>query len=258
MNYSNYHTHSRLCDGKDSLEELVQKAVELGCPEIGFSGHSYTAFDEGYCMSVEQYREYMDEISRLREVYGGRISILAGIEQDYYSDEIPEGLDYVIGSVHYVLKDGRYLSVDLSEEDFCSSVREHYDGDYLAFAEDYYRVMGDIYNKTHCDIIGHFDLITKFNERNRLFDTHDERYVRAVMSALDAIDESLARNAESGEGPGTVLFEINTGAMARGYRTEAYPSDAIVAELFRRGHQLMLNSDCHNKEQLLFGFDKYI
>ena len=123
MNYSNYHTHSRLCDGKDSLEELVQKAVELGCPEIGFSGHSYTAFDEGYCMSVEQYREYMDEISRLREVYGDRISILAGIEQDYYSDEIPESLDYVIGSVHYVLKDGRYLSVDLSEEDFCSSVR---------------------------------------------------------------------------------------------------------------------------------------
>lgn len=258
MNYSNYHTHSNLCDGKDSLEELVQKAIELGCPEIGFSGHSYTSFDEDYCMSVEQYKEYMDEIRRLQVAYGGKIRILAGIEQDYYSEEIPDGLDYVIGSVHYVLKKGKYLSVDLSEEDFCSNVRENYGGDFLAFAEDYYKVVGDLYNKTHCDVIGHFDLITKYNEGNRLFDTHDERYVRAVKNALDSIEKSLADAYEAGIGTGEVLFEINTGAMARGYRKEAYPADFIIAELFRRGYKLMLNSDCHDREQLLFGFEKYV
>ena len=82
MNYSNYHTHSNLCDGKASREELGQKAIELGGPEIGVSGHSYTSFDEDYCMSVEQYKEYMDEIRRLQVAYGGKIRILAGIEQD--------------------------------------------------------------------------------------------------------------------------------------------------------------------------------
>ena len=44
---SNYHTHSTFCDGADSPEELVIEAIRLGCPEIGFSGHSYLKEDRG-------------------------------------------------------------------------------------------------------------------------------------------------------------------------------------------------------------------
>ena len=29
---SNFHTHSTFCDGKDTLWELVEEAVRLGCP----------------------------------------------------------------------------------------------------------------------------------------------------------------------------------------------------------------------------------
>ena len=46
MTPSSYHTHTTFCDGKDSPEELVLEAIRLGCPEIGFSGHAHTAFDE--------------------------------------------------------------------------------------------------------------------------------------------------------------------------------------------------------------------
>lgn len=248
MKYSNYHTHTNLCDGSDSPEELVIKAIELGCPELGFSGHVYTAYDESYCMSHDREKEYFAEIRRLRKVYGDKIRILAGIEQDYYGGELPETPDYIIGSVHCILKDAVYLCVDLSEEDFCANVRDYYDGDFLAFAEDYYKVLGDIYNKTHCDIVGHFDLITKFNEDDKLFDTSDPRYRKAALDALESIVSSAA-------GEKVPVFEINTGGMARGYRSEPYPAEFIREELKKRGLKTILSSDCHNREQLLYGFD---
>lgn len=33
---SNYHTHTRFCDGKNTPEEIVREAIRLGCPELGF------------------------------------------------------------------------------------------------------------------------------------------------------------------------------------------------------------------------------
>ena len=65
MAFSNYHTHSTFCDGKDTPEETVLEAIRLGCPELGFSGHSYTSFDD-CCMSPEGTERYRAEIRRLR------------------------------------------------------------------------------------------------------------------------------------------------------------------------------------------------
>ena len=60
MTYSNYHTHTTYCDGADSPEELVLEAIRLGCPEIGFSGHSYLEEDTG-SMSPEGTVDYCRE-----------------------------------------------------------------------------------------------------------------------------------------------------------------------------------------------------
>ena len=45
MALSNFHTHTTYCDGKDTPRALAEEAMRLGCPALGFSGHSYTAFD---------------------------------------------------------------------------------------------------------------------------------------------------------------------------------------------------------------------
>ena len=45
MMFSNYHTHTTYCDGANTPEELVLEAIRLGCPELGFSGHSHLAED---------------------------------------------------------------------------------------------------------------------------------------------------------------------------------------------------------------------
>ena len=36
----NLHTHTTYCDGKNTAEEMVQKAIELGFRSLGFSGHA--------------------------------------------------------------------------------------------------------------------------------------------------------------------------------------------------------------------------
>jgi histidinol-phosphatase (PHP family) len=41
-------------------------------------------------------------------------------------------------------------------------------------------------------------------------------------------------------------FEVNTGAIARGYRTTPYPMPFIIKEFQRRGFGVVLTSDCHN------------
>ncbi|PWM64124.1 MAG: histidinol-phosphatase [Eubacteriales Family XIII. Incertae Sedis bacterium] len=240
---SNYHTHTVYCDGNDTPEALVLEAIRLGCPSIGFSGHSFTEFDQSYCMSREKTEEYKREVRALKEKYRGQIEILLGVEQDYYSEEPTDEYDYVIGSVHYILKDGVYLTVDWTREQQEEDVKIYYGGDFYAYAEDYYKIVADIYRKTKCDIVGHFDLITKFNQDDALFDTKDERYRNAALAAVRALLKTPA------------AFEINTGAIARGLRTEPYPAKFILDEIYREGGEVLITSDCHAKENLLFGFD---
>ena len=49
-------------------------------------------------------------------------------------------------------------------------------------------------------------------------------------------------------------FEVNTGAIARGYRTTPYPDPFLVKELKRLGFGAVISSDCHNKALMDFGF----
>ena len=72
MTHKNYHTHTIFCDGKDTPESLVEEALRLGCREIGFSGHSYTYFDESWCMSKEKTKAYRECILRLKSKYKKR------------------------------------------------------------------------------------------------------------------------------------------------------------------------------------------
>lgn len=241
----NYHTHTCFCDGKHTPEEMVQEALRLGCKEIGFSGHSYTPFDGSFCMSRENTLAYIDAVRAVQEKYADQIKIYLGIEQDYHSPESTEGYDYILGSVHYVEKDGAYLSIDESKQTQIDIVKQYYDGDFYSFVEDYYAVVSDVYNKTKCHIIGHFDLITKFNRERDLFDPNHPRYIAAAQKALNALLDAPA------------ILEVNTGAMSRGYTAEPYPPKNILDQWVNAGKKLIFSSDCHSKDHLLFGYDIY-
>lgn len=239
----NYHTHTVFCDGKDTPEEMVKKAIELGFSELGFSGHAYVACDEESNMLRDGTKQYKAEVKQLKEKYKDKIKILLGVEQDYYSTEPTDDYDYIIGSVHYILKGDEYLFVDYSKQRQIDNVNNYYGGDFYAFIEDYYSLVADIYNKTKCDIIGHFDLITKFNDDGDLFDINHPRYIAAWQKAANVLINTPA------------VFEVNTGAIARGYKKEPYPEKSIIEYLKKNNVKLIFSSDCHNKDYLLCGYE---
>lgn len=239
----NLHTHSKFCDGADEPEDIVIKAIAEGFDAIGFSSHSYTPFDESYCMT-DAYG-YVTECERLCKEYKDRITVLCGLEQDYFAPPPTYEPDYIIGSVHYIKCGREYIPVDESPQILTAAADRYFSGDVCSLCEEYYKLVSKVADKTGCDIIGHFDLISKFCEAYPgLIDFADERIIRAEERAI----ESLI--------PYGVPFEVNTGAIARGLRTSPYPSQRCLEKIARMGGSVILTSDCHSKAKLSFGFEE--
>ena len=100
-------------------------------------------------------------------------------------------------------------------------------------ADAYYGAFVPYILKRKPDIIGHFDLITKFDEketdmflRNAEYEALAERYTKEALKA-------------------DCIFEVNTGAISRGYRQTPYPSAQLLHVLKREGGKVMLSSDSH-------------
>ena len=239
------HMHSVYSDGKNTAEEMILEAIRLGLETAGLSDHSHAKFDE--CgMTPEGTEAYRAEMARLKGKYAGRIRVLCGLERDYYSDDFGK-YDYVIGSVHQLeMPDGAPLYIDWTAEKQREGVEKYFGGDWYAFAEAYYETESRIVDVTKCDIIGHFDLLTKFAEQDPYFDLQHPRYVKAWQTAAD-------RLLKAGK-----PFEINTGAMSRGYRTEPYPAKDIRAYIRQHGGTMILSSDSHQKETIAYRFQDYI
>ena len=239
----NFHTHTLYCDGKDTPEDMVKAAIESGLDILGFSGHSPLG-DADWCMSEEELTDYKAEILNLKEKYSGEIEILCGLEQDYYSENSTEGFDYIIGSVHALKVSDGLLPLDDSREILENGINKYFGGDALALAECYYETLSDVVRKTSAQIIGHTDLITKYDEKGTpLFDTNHPRYIEACTKAVKKLSLS------------GVLFEVNTGAMARGLRTTPYPHKDILKVIRECGADVIINSDCHDKNFLTYGFE---
>ena len=245
MTRGGFHVHTTFCDGQASPEEMVLAALERGLPAIGFSGHSRTGFDESWCMTRAATRAYRREIARLKKQYAGRIDVFCGVEQDLLSDAPTDGCDYVIGSVHYLRVGGEYFPVDESAAHQRDAAARLFGGDPYGFAEEYFRHVERLPEATGCGVIGHFDVVAKFNEGGALFDETHPRYVAAWRCAADKLLQSGA------------LFEINTGAIARGWRSVPYPAPPILEYLIAHGARFLLGSDAHRPDGLCHGFAEW-
>jgi histidinol-phosphatase (PHP family) len=234
----NLHTHGTFCDGKDDYESTVKRAMELGFTSIGFSGHSYMSYSPAYSMSVEGTEEYEKTVRALAKKYEGQIDVLCGIEFDMYSEDPLIGYDYIIGSVHYPKLDGKYVGFDRSADEVQSVINEYFGGDGLKFAKKFYETVCELPKYAKFDIVGHFDQITKNIEKRPFFDTSSKEYRSYALEALHTVAESCN------------IFEINTGAISRGYRTTPYLEPFLLREIKDIGGGIVISSDCHDNRYL--------
>lgn len=229
----NLHTHSTFDDGKSSMEEMVQSAIAKGFSTLGFSGHSPNSIDT-CSMSMEGMNNYLETFRLLKEKYKDQISLHCGIELDSLSDIDLSPFAYIIGSIHYLNTSSGPIAIDESRETFDHLLHDIYGGDIQKLTADYYAALIDMIRSRDFDILGHIDLITKYNEDETYFPFTADWYLEQARKAVDA-------GIEKG-----VIFEMNTGAISRGYRTMPYPHASLLDYMAKKGAKLCINTDCHN------------
>lgn len=244
MSLANYHTHSCFCDGEGEPESYVIEAIERGLDAIGFSSHAPISLFKSYVMEDSRLPTYCDTIKKLKVKYRNKIQIYLGLEIDYIPDAIgpgsPQfkglGLDYTIGSIHFIKNPykGEFWEVDESPAALEKLIREIFKGNVYDFISYYFLLIRQMIKEHNPNIIGHLDLIKKFNSSNEFFEENNELYVKEVAETLRVIAAA-----------GSVL-EINTGGISRGYIKTLYPSTWIIKECKRLGIPIILNSDAHS------------
>lgn len=231
---ADYHMHTPLCrHATGPMQAYVERAIELGLEEIGFSDHNPlpNGLSGGVRMTGDQLEYYVQSVRDLQFQYHGKINVLLGLELDYIeglesylADQVRRyPWDYIIGSIHHL-------------DPACDTLswsHEHRD-DMHALYERYFQLMRQLAATGLCDIVAHFDV----PKRSGVPPAGDEAAL--VTGALDAI-------ASAG-----LCLEINTS----GYRhrelpePQPYPSFDIVREAMRRGIALTVNSDAHAPEHV--------
>ena len=107
------HTHSNWNGGKDSIEVMAQKAINLGYSYIGISDHTkFLRIENG--LHEKELLKQMEEIDKLNDRFkkqGSKFRILKGCESNVLNDgsidirdEVLAKMDYVIAGVHSNLK----------------------------------------------------------------------------------------------------------------------------------------------------------
>jgi histidinol-phosphatase (PHP family) len=242
-NKQNLHTHTTYCDGKDTPAQMIAYAMDKGFDSLGFSGHSYMFYSPDHSMSLAGTEQYKNEIAALKTQYRDRLPIFLGLEVDMYSQIDLNGYDYLLGACHYLKLGDAYIGFDRSSAECRRIVDTYFAGNGLAFAKEYYRQLADLPQYGKFDILAHVDLVTKTLEQYELFDWHSKDYLTAAIEAIDALRDHIP------------FFEVNTGAIARGYRTAPYPTETLLRELRLRGFGATISSDCHDGQQLDCGFN---
>ena len=237
---SNLHTHTTFSDGKSTPQEMVEAALDAGLVSIGFSDHAYTPYDLRYCMT--DTLGYLAEVARLKELYRGQMEIYLGVEEDSRAPVERDRFDYIFGSCHYAGVGASLRPIDSSYEYFKACLAQ-FDTPY-ALAEAYYLHFCGYIRSRRPDVIGHFDLPTKFDESEEMRYLSDSAYLSLADRALDE-----ALRAEC-------IFEVNTGLIARGYRTSPCPSDRLLHRILRNGGRVTLSSDAHEAKNLIAHFSE--
>ena len=251
---TNFHTHTTWCDGSDDPEAVVLSAIAKGFATIGFSSHSSYPDDSACTVPAAKLAGYFADIRALAAKHSGRIAVSCGVEADYIPGSTDPDRsryaafrpDYIIGSVHYVIApDGGRVPVDHSPPLLMDGIAAHFGGDAEAYVRAYFAQEREMVTSFDFDVVGHPDLVRKFNAKHPYFDESAAWYREELALTARAIAESRK------------IVEVNTGAISRGWLNDAYPSAPFRDMLRAGGVRFILSSDSHAADTIDCAFDRF-
>jgi len=241
MTRANYHTHTKFCDGRNTASEMISAAAAGGFRYLGFSGHGPIPLETEWNMKQSDLAAYIDSV---RSAPDCGLQVLCGIEADYISkvasphDFAGAGLDYIIGSVHFLPFQDSFRAIDGPVETFREILGQTYGNSIESMVRAYFSAVCEMISFGGFSILGHMDLVRKRNDGNVFFSEDEPWYRSAVRDTLDLV-------AETG-----IVMETNTGAIARGACSTPYPSLWIMREALKRDIPIVMNADAHEPSHL--------
>ncbi|QKF83001.1 histidinol-phosphatase HisJ [Halarcobacter ebronensis] len=235
------HNHTTLCNhATGTMEEYIQKAIEIGIDVYGFSDHAPMPFDPKYRMDISLKSSYEKSIEELQEKYKNSIEILKAYEVDFMQnsslmlDEIlTSKVDFLIGSVHFLQEKNSELW-GFDNPEFIGKYKEK---DIDLIWSDYFTAIKELAKSRLFDIVGHLDLI-------KLFKYLPKKDIKLL--AKDALKEIKKAN---------MVIEINAAGLRKPIN-EPYPSKELLELAFELDIPITFSSDAHSVEQVGFMYDE--
>jgi histidinol-phosphatase (PHP family) len=228
---------------RDSLESVIRAYIDQGFTWVGITEHmapisnAWRYPDEQQDnltadFLLQRFRDYFTECRALAGKYAGRIEIMTAFETETHEgseaqvkklvDELRP--DYLVGSVHHVAGH----CIDYDAEHFQRAVEEA--GGLVKLYCAYFDVQYDMLCALEPAVVGHFDLIRKF----------DVDYQRTLQYA--AVWERIERNlnfiAEK-----NLILDFNLRGFDRAM--EQYPSMPALRAAIERGIAIVPGDDSH-------------
>lgn len=234
------HAHTQFCDAHASMQNFVERAIRDGFTHYGFTPHSPIPIASPCNMNKADVPVYLEEIERLKDLFGDSIKIYAGMEVDYlstnwgahseYFRKMP--LDYRIGSVHFIQsQNGEFVDIDGGHEQFMKKMSVHFHNDIDYVVKKFFESTHEMIELGGFEIIGHFD---KISDNGSFFKPSFEEEVVYNDLVEEVIDHIASKD---------IIVEINTKAKEKNNRY--FPSERWWKVLLEKNVPLIVNSDVH-------------
>ena len=242
---ADYHVHTHFSD--DSvypMEQVVRDAIDRGLGELCFTDHvdygikvdwdsgAEILYRHGEPLANVDYPRYVEEIRRLRGLYGDRITLKMGLEFGVQTHTIPQfealfaryPFDFILLSIHQV-EDKEFWTQDFQRGRTQREYNERYYEELLEVVRAY----------KNYSVLGHMDLIKRY----------DEAGIYPFEKTRDLAAEILKVVIADGKG-----IEVNTSSHRYGL-DDSMPSVRLL-ELYRDlgGTIVTIGSDSHAPEHL--------
>ena len=256
MQLFSYHTHTTFSDGKNSVHEMIEKAIELGWQEMGISDHLIIHknisnspswykwqkepdfFYSDFSTYYEKFARHIDEIRLLSEQYPLKVRIGAEVDFFVYPGWLDEfvklrdklNLDYCISGNHFLFLDDEGDNIidfkdakNLSEKDQKNMIKRHFSALCQASSSNLFDFMAHIDFIRKIPLCGDNDF---WDEKNKLIET--------IASCNGAI-------------------EISTKGLRKS--NNFYPADNLLKKAVDNNIKFVISDDAHRTSELGYEFD---
>lgn len=256
-----YHSHTNFSDGKNTIEEMVRCAKDIGFTELGISDHLIVhknmqkspsckvnpnmlaepdVYNTDFKHILQRFQHHCEELRQVAKSENFKLYI--GFEVDFFTydgwlEELKDFLsqldyDYLINGNHFLFDESGEEIINLTDlpklyqDSTC----------YNDFLNRHFKVMAQAVSSKLFNFLAHIDYARKLGDAI----CSPDAYWNEKMAVLDALQKN------------DVGIEISTKGLRK--IGDFYPSENVLAQIAKRDIAMVVSDDAHKPTELGLDF----